>query len=66
MIARARDQSARSDARIDCALARAEQLPFRDHSFDVVAIVAVLAFVEDPQVALREIARVLLIRVAGW
>ena len=59
MIARARDRSARSDARIDYALARAEQLPFRDDSFDVVAIVAVLAFVEDPQVALREIARVL-------
>jgi len=59
MIARARDQSARSDARIGYALARAEQLPFRDDSFDVVAIVAVLAFVEDPQVALREIARVL-------
>lgn len=59
MIARARERSAGSGARIDYLLARAEQLPFADDSFDVVAIVTVLCFVADPQAALREIARVL-------
>jgi ubiquinone/menaquinone biosynthesis C-methylase UbiE len=43
--------------------APAERLPFPDDSFDTVALTLVLCTVEDPDAALREIARVL--RPAG-
>lgn len=36
----------------------AEHLPFRDHSFDLVAFIISLEFVNDPAAALREAARV--------
>jgi ubiquinone/menaquinone biosynthesis C-methylase UbiE len=59
MIARAAAEAVRHRAAIDYLLADAGRLPFLDRSFDVVSIVAVLAFVPEPEPALREIARVL-------
>jgi ubiquinone/menaquinone biosynthesis C-methylase UbiE len=59
MIARASAQARRDQAAIDYIIANVECLPFRDESFDVVSIVTVLAFVRDPDLAVREIARVL-------
>jgi len=59
MIARACAQRAQMGADIIYAVARAEQLPFRDGSFDLVTVITVLAFVPEPELALREIARVL-------
>jgi ubiquinone/menaquinone biosynthesis C-methylase UbiE len=59
MIARADAQSARHGAAIACAVARAECLPFRAAIFDIVTIVTVLAFVPQPDRAVRELARVL-------
>jgi len=41
------------------AAAPAEQLPFADHSVDTVVSTFVLCTVEDPELALREIVRVL-------
>jgi SAM-dependent methyltransferase len=40
-------------------LARAEELPFHDRSFDLVSTVTVLSFVEQRARAMRELARVL-------
>lgn len=40
-------------------VADATRLPFGDASFDIVSIVAVLAFIPDASAALREIARIL-------
>jgi ubiquinone/menaquinone biosynthesis C-methylase UbiE len=59
MIARAGAQAIRDQAAIDYIIANAECLPFRDESFDVVSIITVLAFVPNPDLAIREIARVL-------
>ena len=59
MIARASAQAIRDQAAIDYIIANAECLPFRDESFDVVSIITVLAFVPNPDLAIREIARVL-------
>ena len=59
MIARATDRAAAREARIGYAVARAENLPFRDRSFDLVTAITVLAFIPEPVAALREIARVL-------
>lgn len=59
MVARAGAAARRTEADITYAVARAEQLPFRDESFDLVTIITVLAFVPEPERALREIARVL-------
>lgn len=59
MIVRASTQAAQAGAEIAYTVARAEQLPFHDESFDLVTIVTVLAFVPEPELALREIARVL-------
>jgi len=58
MVARA-VESAHDQAAIGCAVARAEHLPFADASFDLVTIITVLAFVAEPEFAVREIARVL-------
>jgi SAM-dependent methyltransferase len=59
MIARAAAEAARQEAPIDYVMAGVEHLPYADHSFDLVSMITVLAFVRDPDVALREIARVL-------
>jgi ubiquinone biosynthesis O-methyltransferase len=59
MIDRARTAAAEHEMPIGYALARAEALPFRECSFDLVTAITVLAFVPRPSVALREIARVL-------
>ena len=52
MIARACAQRAQMGADIIYAVARAEQLPFRDGSFDLVTVITVLAFVPEPELAL--------------
>ena len=59
MIARAATRAAQHKAAIGYALGRAEKLPFRDRSFDLVTVITVLAFVPEPVSAVREIARVL-------
>lgn len=59
MIARARAQAVRQNAPIDYTIADAGRLPFQSESFDIVTIITVLAFVRQPERALREIARVL-------
>jgi ubiquinone/menaquinone biosynthesis C-methylase UbiE len=59
MIARAASRAAQHNAAIDYATARAERLPFRDGSFDLVTIITVLTFVPDPERVMHEIARVL-------
>ena len=59
MIAKA---TARTVARRDAPsylLGRAETLPFRDRSFDVVSAITVLCFVEQRSCAVEEMARVL-------
>ncbi len=59
MITRAGAHRAQTGVDIAYAVARVEQLPFRDGSFDLVTMITVLAFVPKPELALREIARVL-------
>jgi ubiquinone/menaquinone biosynthesis C-methylase UbiE len=59
MIARAAARAAENGAKIGYAVGRAENLPFRDRSFDLVTMITVLAFVPEPAAAVREIARVL-------
>ena len=59
MIAHAAARAAQHKAAIGYALGRAETLPFRDRSFDLVTVITVLAFVAEPVSAVREIARVL-------
>lgn len=49
---------------VDYQQGSAEQLPFGDDVFDVVVCVDVLEHVEDPQVAIAEMSRVL--RPGGW
>jgi SAM-dependent methyltransferase len=44
---------------VDFRMATAERLPFQDAEFDFVWIFDVLEHVEDPEVVLREVARVL-------
>jgi ubiquinone/menaquinone biosynthesis C-methylase UbiE len=59
MIARASAEATRFDAAIGYTVARAEGLPFRDRSFDIVTLITVLAFAPEPALAVREVARVL-------
>jgi ubiquinone/menaquinone biosynthesis C-methylase UbiE len=59
MIARANARAAKYKAAIGYAVARANRLPFPDLSFDLVTLITVLAFVPEPDFAIREIARVL-------
>jgi demethylmenaquinone methyltransferase/2-methoxy-6-polyprenyl-1,4-benzoquinol methylase len=47
------------DARIRLEVARAEELPFPDGSFDAVSFTYLLRYVADPAAALAEMARVL-------
>jgi len=44
---------------IDVRLGRGERLPFRDATFDYVAIIITICFTQDPQKVLRETKRVL-------
>lgn len=48
----------RLPARVSLERGYAEDLPFADNSFDVVALITTLEFVEDPVRALREACRV--------
>lgn len=50
---------ARCRSAAECAVARAECLPFPDRSFDLVVTVGVMEHFEDPDAATREIGRVL-------
>ena len=59
MIAHAAAVAAQHRAAIGYAVGRAEALPFRERSFDVVTVITVLAFAAEPVRAVREIARVL-------
>jgi demethylmenaquinone methyltransferase / 2-methoxy-6-polyprenyl-1,4-benzoquinol methylase len=56
---RQRVQTAELDARIRLEVARAEQLPFADNSFDAVSFTYLLRYVADPAATLVELARVL-------
>ena len=59
MITRARTRAAQQNAAIGYAIADVVHLPFRAESFDIVTMVTVLAFVPEPERALREITRIL-------
>ena len=59
MIDRVRAQVVRSGANINLAAARSQALPYADHCFDVVTCITVLTFIEDVEVAIQEMARVL-------
>jgi demethylmenaquinone methyltransferase/2-methoxy-6-polyprenyl-1,4-benzoquinol methylase len=48
----------RGERRVRLAVARAEQLPFPDASFDALTFTYLLRYVADPQATLRELARV--------
>ena len=56
---RQRVQKAELDARIRLEVARAEELPFPDNSFDAVSFTYLLRYVADPAATLAELARVL-------
>ncbi len=59
MIAHACDRHMRDHAAIDLVAARCQALPFADRSFDVVTCITVLTFIQNVDVTLREMARVL-------
>lgn len=63
MLKRLRSELMKSQNRgiqnVEAVRGNAMQLPFVDHSFDVVFLVAALPEIPDPHVALREIKRVL-------
>jgi demethylmenaquinone methyltransferase/2-methoxy-6-polyprenyl-1,4-benzoquinol methylase len=52
-------QKAELDARIRLEVARAEELPFPDGSFDAVSFTYLLRYVADPTATVAELARVL-------
>jgi len=59
MLRRGRDRvSAKGDGRIRLAVARAEQLPFADATFDALTFTYLLRYVTDPEATLGELARV--------
>ncbi len=49
---------ARLEERVSLVLARGEQLPFADATFDALTFTYLLRYVADPQATLRELARV--------
>jgi SAM-dependent methyltransferase len=59
MVIRARARVIDEAVRIDLLVARSQALPFPDSSFDIVTSTAVLSFVSDADIAIREMARVL-------
>lgn len=59
MLAAAQSRTAQAGLEATFLAGRVEQLPFADSSFDLVASVTVLCFVDDDAGALREMARVL-------
>jgi SAM-dependent methyltransferase len=59
MIAQATARAAAARNRMAFLRGRAENLPFRDRSFDIVTAVTVLSFVEERARAVQEMARVL-------
>ena len=59
MIATARSRAAREHAVVHYVVASGQDLPLQNASFDLVTIITVLAFVPEPELAIREIARVL-------
>ena len=59
MVARAQARATCHRRYIDLSVARSQTLPYADQSFDVVTCITVLAFLADPDVAIREMARVL-------
>ena len=59
MVARAQAQAMHEGRRIDLAVARSQNLPYADQTFDIVICITVLTFISDPDVAIREMARVL-------
>jgi demethylmenaquinone methyltransferase/2-methoxy-6-polyprenyl-1,4-benzoquinol methylase len=59
MLRRGRDRVADAgERRIRLAVARAEQLPFPDATFDALTFTYLLRYVADPSATLRELARV--------
>jgi demethylmenaquinone methyltransferase / 2-methoxy-6-polyprenyl-1,4-benzoquinol methylase len=59
MLRRGRDRVADSgERRVRLAVARAEQLPFPDATFDALTFTYLLRYVADPAATLRELARV--------
>jgi demethylmenaquinone methyltransferase/2-methoxy-6-polyprenyl-1,4-benzoquinol methylase len=64
MLARGRARVAEAgERRVRLAVARAEQLPFPDATFDALTFTYLLRYVADPAATLRELARV--VRPAG-
>ena len=59
MVARAQALATCRNDHIDLAGARAQYLPYADQSFDVVTCITVLSFMSDPEIAIREMVRVL-------
>ena len=59
MIAKARAKAEGRDAYVEFLVAQSQALPFPDSSFDIVTCNAVLTFVGDADIAVREMARVL-------
>jgi SAM-dependent methyltransferase len=59
MAAQLRKRVARARRSVEVAEASGERLPFKDASFDTVAVTLVLCTAPDPASVLREIARVL-------
>lgn len=59
MIAAARRRAAKENVQLRLVEAKSEVLPFRDHEFDCILVVAALCFVPDANLAIAEIARVL-------
>jgi demethylmenaquinone methyltransferase / 2-methoxy-6-polyprenyl-1,4-benzoquinol methylase len=53
------DRAAELDRWITPVLGRAERLPFPDATFDALTFTYLLRYVDDPEAALRELARVL-------
>lgn len=64
MAGRAEIDAVKDAKRLHHHVADVERLPFRDAAFDVVLCVGVLQYLETPQDAVRELARVC--RVGGW
>jgi demethylmenaquinone methyltransferase/2-methoxy-6-polyprenyl-1,4-benzoquinol methylase len=59
MVSVGRQRAAAAGADVIFGIARAEQLPFRDNTFDTLTFTYLLRYVEDPAETLKEIVRVL-------